>query len=233
MPRPNRDHNDWDEGEERSGQQNGNGSMGGTILAAAGFGLTLIIGGVIGFAAGRPAKEPEKAKPVEVAQQTPPVVMQHTPPVVVPPEPEKPPTPEPKKPEVKEPEAKNPEPKKPIDPPKKPVAPPKKVVPPKRPENPPQATTAVAFQKDVLPIFKGKCNSCHGDAGNPKGDLDLRTLATALRGGDNGPGAKPGKLEDSQIWKSIDDGTMPPPGKEKLTAAELKTVRDWILAGAK
>lgn len=229
MARPTR-RDDWDDEptEDRQPRRPESNSFGGTLLAALGFGVTLVIGGVIGFAAGRSPREPEKTKPVEVAQNPTP-----TPLVVKPPEPVKPQTPEPK-PKQPDPPKKEP-PKK--EPPKKEVPkkePPKTVEPPKmEPKTPPPPATAVSFQKEVFPIFKAKCNSCHGDAGNPKGDLDLRTLAKALKGGDNGPGAKPGKLDESQIWKTIDDGTMPPAGKEKLTAAEIKTIKDWIVSGAK
>ena len=220
MPRPDR-RDEWDDrpSDARPPRRKGSASFGATLLAAAGFGLTLIAGGVIGFAAGRSPREVEKPKVIELADNTPPAVK---PPVVPPPTP----TPELKpKPEVKKP----PEPKK--EPPKKQPDPPKKVDPPTPPVNPPAGM--VSFQKEVFPIFKAKCSICHGDVKGPKGDLDLRTLAGALKGGDNGAGAKPGKPDDSTIWKSIDDGTMPPAGKEKLTAAEMKTIKDWILAGAK
>ena len=222
MPRPDR-RDEWDDrpSDARPPRRKGSASFGATLLAAAGFGLTLIVGGVIGFAAGRSPREVEKPKPIEVADNTPPVVK---PPVVQPPV-----TPPEPKPEVKKP----PEPKK--EPPKKQPDPPKKVDPPKPPEpkTPPPSATAVSFQKEVFPIFKAKCNSCHGDVKGPKNDLDLRTLAGALKGGDNGAGAKPGKPDDSQIWLTIESGAMPPAGKEKLTAAEMKTIKDWILAGAK
>lgn len=225
---PRADHrDDWDDRSDddrplRGGAKPG---FGGTLLAACGFGLTLIVGGVIGFAAGRAPREVEKPRSLELAENTPPVVK---PPVVEPPTSTPTPTP---KPEVKKPVVKKPEPEKPDPEPEpkkpdpKPPAPPKVVV--------PFPGAKVLFTKDVLPIFKAKCNQCHGEVGNPKGDLDLRTLAMALRGGDNGTGAKPGKPDDSQIWLSIDSGAMPPAGKEKLTAAEMKTVKNWILTGAK
>lgn len=129
------------------------------------------------------------------------------------------PKPEPKKPEPK-PEPKKPEPKKP-DPPKPE---------PKKPE--PPKVEMVSYEKQVFPIFKVKCLMCHGDP-QRKADVDLRTLASAVRGGSSGDGAVPGKLEKSSLWLAIDDGSMPPPGKDKLTSAEKKIVKDWILSGAK
>ena len=128
------------------------------------------------------------------------------------------PKPEPKKPDPK-PVAK-PEPKKP-DPPKPEV---KKPDPPK--------VEAVSYVKQVFPIFKSKCLMCHGDP-QRKADVDLRTLASAVKGGSSGDGAVPGKLDKSSLWLAIEDGSMPPNGKEKLTEAEKKLVKDWILSGAK
>lgn len=122
-----------------------------------------------------------------------------------------------------------PEPKKP-DPKPTPKTEPKKPDPPKKPE--PPKVEMVSYEKQVFPIFKAKCLTCHGDP-QKKADLDLKTLATALMGGSSGPGAVPGKLEGSSIWESIADGSMPPPNKEKLTDAEKKVVKDWILSGAK
>lgn len=162
------------------------------------------------------------------------------------------PSPEPKKelaPEPKKtPEAKIPEPKKAPEvvtpePKKMPevTAPePKKapeVVTPEPKKTPePKATPMVKevlFVKDVLPIFKSKCNLCHGDTKNPKQDLDLRTVASILKGGDNGPGVKAGDLKSGTVWQSIEDDSMPPAGKERLTDAEKVVIRNWILSGAK
>jgi hypothetical protein len=74
---------------------------------------------------------------------------------------------------------------------------------------------------------------CHGDTKGPKGGLDLRTLASIMKGGDGGPGFKAGDLKNSPIWASVDDGSMPPAGKEPLTDAEKKKIQDWILSGGK
>jgi outer membrane biosynthesis protein TonB len=145
------------------------------------------------------------------------------------PRPETAPAPEPKTEPTKkaEPKPKKPAPLQPKPEPKKPD-PPKPE--PKKPE--PPAAMAISYEKQVLPIFKAKCNLCHGDA-QKKADVDLRTLASAVKGGSSGDGAVPAKPEKSSIWLAIDDGSMPPPGKEKLTDAEKKLVKDWILSGAK
>ncbi|MDB5310969.1 MAG: hypothetical protein JWO38_5171 [Gemmataceae bacterium] len=157
-------------------------------------------------AAEKPEPKPaDKLTPEPGPKKDPPAVTTPKTPEVVAPEPK---PPEPKKPEPKPPEPKSPEPKKP-------------------------AVAQVSFAKEIMPIFRSKCLNCHGAAGKPKGDLDLRTIATIMKGGDNGAGVKPGDLKDSLVWKTIDEGSMPPEGKEPLTAAEKRLVENWILGGAK
>jgi mono/diheme cytochrome c family protein len=117
--------------------------------------------------------------------------------------------PAPKLPEPKPPEPRKPEPKK-ADP--LPVA-------------------AVSF-RDVLPVFRSKCLTCHGDPKIEEG-VDLRTLASTLKGGKNGEVIVPGNLDKSVLWITVEEGAMPPPGKEKLTDTEKKLIRDWIRGGAK
>lgn len=88
-----------------------------------------------------------------------------------------------------------------------------------------------SFAQDILPIFKAKCFTCHGD-GKKKGGLDLRTLESTTRGGNSGSGVVAGKHENSAVWEWVADDRMPP-SKNKLTAAEKARVRDWILQGGK
>ena len=150
------------------------------------------------------------------------------------PEPKKTPEPEPKK--TPEPEPKKtpePEPKKIVEPePKKNVEPePKKKDPEPSPE--PKNVTAVSFDKEILPIFKAKCNLCHGDTKGVKGGLDLRTLAAIKKGGDSGDALVAGNLMKSLIWGTIEDGAMPPEGKAQLTDAEKAKIKNWILSGGK
>lgn len=182
----------------------------------------------------RPVEQATAAAPVEKAE--------------VAPEPKKELTPEPKKtPESKVPEPKVPESKKtpevvtpPMKTPELAMPEPKKTPevltpePKKTPEpKAPPMVKEVLFAKEVLPIFKAKCTICHGDSKGIKGELDLRTLAKIVKGGDNGPGVKGGDLKTGTVWQSIDDGSMPPAGKEQLTDAEKAVIRDWILSGAK
>ena len=117
-------------------------------------------------------------------------------------------------------------------PPKK--DPPAGIVPKK--EETPVTAVSLTFDKDIKPIFRAKCTSCHGDPPKdkkPDGGLDLRTMMAIKAGGNSGgAGAIPKSLKDSPIWEQIDEGKMPPPNKDKLTAKETQMIRDWIVRGA-
>jgi hypothetical protein len=62
-------------------------------------------------------------------------------------------------------------------------------------ERPPALLT---FEKDVLPLLRQSCTRCH-EPGKKRGELDLTTYRAALRGGENGPGVKPGRPDDSLL----------------------------------
>ena len=49
-----------------------------------------------------------------------------------------------------------------------------------------------------------------------KGGLDLRTMASRLKGGKSGPALVPGRPEESLLLKKIVDGQMPPEKIEEL-----------------
>src|SRR5262249_45378889 len=56
------------------------------------------------------------------------------------------------------------------------------------PEGPKEKAPAQgpSFQDDIQPLFQMKCWRCHGEKVR-KADLDLTTLAGALKGGESGP----------------------------------------------
>jgi hypothetical protein len=86
-----------------------------------------------------------------------------------------------------------------------------------------------SFEKDILPLLEQKCHDCHG--GDVKeGRLDLRTLSAILRGGESGPALVRGAPQTSLLVEKVLAGEMPP-GKEKLTAAELAMIQQWVKAG--
>src|SRR5580765_3331653 len=87
------------------------------------------------------------------------------------------------------------------------------------------------FETDVAPIFKAKCHKCHGET-ERKADLDLRSLAGLLKGGESGPAITAKDPEQSLLFEKVTAGEMPPAKKDRLTEAELETIRRWIEAGA-
>jgi mono/diheme cytochrome c family protein len=90
---------------------------------------------------------------------------------------------------------------------------------------------APAFNADVRPIFQAYCTPCHGEAKKPKGGLDLRLRRLVLQGGESGPAVVAGKPGDSLLLERVRKGEMPP-GKKKLSAAQIETLQRWIAAGA-
>jgi len=98
---------------------------------------------------------------------------------------------------------------------------------------PPPATRPVSFIKDIRPILESSCIKCHG-RGRTKGDFQLDTRETLLKGGATSPAVVPGKSEDSYLIELVSgldpDNVMPKKGK-KLTSAEVGLLRAWIDQG--
>lgn len=77
------------------------------------------------------------------------------------------------------------------------------------------------FAKDVAPVLKAYCVSCHGGS-KPKSDFALDTLS-------------PDFPKNADAWKGVmerlTEGSMPPKGKQRPTAAEEKAVTEWVANG--
>jgi hypothetical protein len=95
----------------------------------------------------------------------------------------------------------------------------------------PAAAQPPAFNADVRPILKAHCTDCHGEAEKLKGGLDLRLRRLAVAGGESGPAVVPGKAAESLLIERVTSGDMPP-GKKKLSAAEVDVLRRWVAGGA-
>ncbi len=82
-----------------------------------------------------------------------------------------------------------------------------------------------------------KCLLCHGRR-RQEGGLDLRTRASALKGGASGPAIIPGDPDRSLMIKRIAAEEMPPEEHQArlsyrpVTSEELEDLRRWITAGA-
>lgn len=97
----------------------------------------------------------------------------------------------------------------------------------------------ILFVRRIAPLLYEKCLACHGkDEGKIKGGLDMRTLASTLKGGDSEkPGFVAGKTEESPMYLAVtrkhdDWEAMPPKEAERLNAEQLTWIKDWIAGGA-
>ena len=91
----------------------------------------------------------------------------------------------------------------------------------------------VSFEKDVMPIFKTSCISCH-KADKKKGKLDMSSYAELMKGGKQGRPVTPGDPAKSLIVDMISgkEPEMPEKG-DKLSDAQVQIISAWIKQGAK
>jgi hypothetical protein len=92
-------------------------------------------------------------------------------------------------------------------------------------------TRVLTFETDIRPLFQAKCWRCHGEK-TRKAELDLRSVAGVLKGGESGPAIVPGMPQKSLLFEKVHDGVMPPVKKDRLSASEVLAIRRWIEAGA-
>lgn len=95
------------------------------------------------------------------------------------------------------------------------------------------ARIARAASPDGVAILDAYCVACH----NPQilqGKLDLTTRESALRGGANGVVIVPGKSAESRLYQLASHQIPPfmPMGGVPLAPEQLKTLAEWIDAGA-
>lgn len=92
------------------------------------------------------------------------------------------------------------------------------------------------FESKVRPILAEACYKCHSvEQGKSKGGLTLDTRPGWQKGGENGQIIQPGMPDASPFIQAIryqdPDLQMPPKG-EKLTAAQIETLEQWVKMGA-
>ena len=91
------------------------------------------------------------------------------------------------------------------------------------------------FESKIAPLLEARCLKCHSHAaGKMKGGLTLDSQSGWSEGGDTGPAITPGKPDESLLIEAVryidPDLQMPP--KEKLTAAEVALLEEWVKRGA-
>jgi hypothetical protein len=102
------------------------------------------------------------------------------------------------------------------------------------------ATRPVDFNRDVRPILSDVCFKCHGpDAAQRKADLRLDTEEGAKADlGDGRRAVIAGDANASELYRRIaskdPDQVMPPPDAEqKLSPAQIATLKKWVDQGAR
>src|SRR6266508_1707212 len=98
-----------------------------------------------------------------------------------------------------------------------------------------EALKRIDFKRDVQPIFASRCAECHGEKKDKAGvRFDRRN--TVFLGGDSGKLLLvPGNSAESLLYRKVtsDDPNDRMPAKgERLTEAQIATLRDWIDQGA-
>lgn len=97
----------------------------------------------------------------------------------------------------------------------------------------PEPTNLEFFEKKIRPVLVEHCFKCHGN-GNRKGQLQLDSRASMLKGGEIGTVVIPGQPDKSLLIKAIrytdDQLKMPPKGK--LPDANIADFIQWVKSGA-
>ncbi|TWU06654.1 Planctomycete cytochrome C [Symmachiella macrocystis] len=92
----------------------------------------------------------------------------------------------------------------------------------------------IDFARDVRPIFAEHCMACHGEKVQ-EAEFSVDTKQLFLRGGDSGKVIEPGNSDDSLLLARIigdEQGDRMPLDADRLTAAQVATIRAWIDQGA-
>ena len=93
-----------------------------------------------------------------------------------------------------------------------------------------RVSAATDFAHDVVPILKKHCVSCHGGR-EAKGSFSMNTRELLVDSGN----VLPGKPEESHLLELIRSTDkkeqMPPADKDRLSAAEVAVLQQWIAEG--
>jgi len=88
------------------------------------------------------------------------------------------------------------------------------------------------FEKEVFPILRANCFSCHGGEPKVQGEFRVTSRAALLKGGESGdPGAMPGKPEASSLIDAINYRGFEMPPKGKLAQAQIDVLTKWVKIG--
>jgi hypothetical protein len=97
------------------------------------------------------------------------------------------------------------------------------------------SSDSVEYSRDIKPLLKAKCYSCHGALRQEAG-LRLDSVANMKIGGDSGPALNIDKLLDSHLLSRItasDESERMPPEGEPMSLEQIERVKTWLNDGAK
>ncbi|MFM7070826.1 MAG: DUF1553 domain-containing protein [Planctomycetota bacterium] len=96
----------------------------------------------------------------------------------------------------------------------------------------PTAEQSEFFERKVRPLLIDRCYDCHSADGQ-EGDLRVDSLAALLKGGERGPAIIPGDPKNSLLIRAVGHGeTLQMPPKQKLPAARIAELAEWVRQGA-
>lgn len=89
------------------------------------------------------------------------------------------------------------------------------------------------FESKIRPLLHERCVDCHG-VDDAQSDLRVDTFAGMISGGTSGPAIQPGEPDESLLLAAVSyqDPALQMPPDEKLPAAEIELLRQWIERGA-
>lgn len=99
---------------------------------------------------------------------------------------------------------------------------------------PPQTATKVDFNREVAPIFKAHCVSCHSGK-EPAGELDLSSASSIAKANSKGKLLIAGRPDRSNLLRRVlglDGLPRMPMGFAPLSEESTATLRRWIAGGA-
>ncbi len=91
----------------------------------------------------------------------------------------------------------------------------------------------ISYFHDVRPLLASQCVACH-KPDKTKGELDMTTYASLLKGGKHGSSVVPGDPDKSKLIEMIsgDEPDMPKDA-DPLKAEQVSLVTRWVKEGAK
>ncbi len=94
----------------------------------------------------------------------------------------------------------------------------------------PEQDLGPSFVREVAPILVQRCGACHIQ--EARGEFSVANFALLARGTPAGAVVFPGDLVASRLIESIETGDMPR-GDQQVSPAELQTLKDWVMTGAR